>query len=233
MISHNIRLISSILLSIFIIVSCCTFLLYTHGNLLELQSLFWPTYSNSSLGISFKYPNLPDGEKIVFIQTGNILFVTNASSSLYTHQSELIGKNDSEILKKAEEINGNLVSWAIWVRDASNDQQLSDLIEDRYGNLFPGGCKLGKKTSSNQKNISDVAIDAVQGDSGYADSSCINWIASFKFSSEFSRAALWDIGQEGKFFVDNSDAQWCKDYRCQADYLMAKSFKFISKANSK
>ncbi|MCI0619491.1 hypothetical protein L0Y40_00430 [Candidatus Wolfebacteria bacterium] len=219
------------------------------------ESKDWSTYSNEKLGIAFEYPEYSDGTKVVFIEAGNIVFVTTTSSPLYNRKDELPNGDGVDILKKAQEIShieveggdtfssideyletffSGLVGWAIWVRDVDSDADLEQFIQDRFGRGFEGGCTLGDKFEGIQAGVYDVSIDPVRGGERHKydpDSSCfINWILYFKYSPQHSRAAMWDVGQEAKFHFSTVDEADCNfRYYCSADYLMAESFRFIER----
>lgn len=199
---------------------------------IKVDSKDWPLYKNEKLGIAFKHPSQINGSEMVFFQAGNILFVTTATTSLYIHREELPLGNDDAILKKAEEIEKKYPpgfsygSWKIWIGDAHTDRDLEGMIQKWFGDKhnFGDGCKLGEKFPTSQAGVYDVGVATVRGNQNDADSSCwINWMAAFKYSSQYQRAAVWDIGQEPQFPVCN------EVYDCNADIPMAESFSFIER----
>ncbi len=198
---------------------------------MQLQSKQWPLYKSTTLGVSFRYPRLIDQGELVFFQAGDVVFVTRASASLYAHRNELFSKSDSAILEKAKSIEDQDTSfpkgsWKVWVRDARSDEDLNQIVKDTFGD----GCKVGEKVMSSQPGTYDVSIDPVKPgveSKSDPDSSCfINTRISFKFSPRFQRAALWNLGQEGAFLLNN-----CSDVNyCDADQYMAQSFTFIPRS---
>lgn len=194
-----------------------------------IDSSNWSEYVNNDLGVAIKYPQKVTNGNVKLIHKGNIIFVTTDASPLYQKQNELLADDDTGFLRKASEIEGQGNSvWAILVRSAKTDSDLEKIIQDKFGKDFPGGCKLGSKSASESAGILDVNIDPQRPgstDKYDSDSSCwINWRVAFKYSPEFQRAAIWDMGQEGKFLMN------CESKNdCAADDLMVKSFRFLPK----
>lgn len=210
--------------------------------LLEEQSKKWPVYTNSRLGISLKYPREVAGDDAVFFQAGNIVIVTTRSSDLYIRRGELALETDKEILDKFEEIKSQdthtfpNAGWAIWVRDIHSDSALEQFIQDRFEDSKGDGCKLGKKHDSSTEGIYDIGIESVrlekEGEPDYPGSCWINWMMTFKYSPQYQRAAMWDIGQEYMFAADlqtNCSSSNSCDWS-PADRIMADSFNFVPRS---
>jgi hypothetical protein len=123
------------------------------------------------------------------------------------------------IIAKAKEIEDkSALGLAIWVKNAHSDTDLEKFIQERFGEEYKGGCKLGKKTLGFE-GVYDVGIDSVTepiDKSDYPSFSCwINWMMEFKYSPQYQRAAMWDIGQDEQF--------------PPLDLYIAKSFRFIER----
>lgn len=191
----------------------------------------WVTYTNKKIGVEFRHPQkMVDGDNIEIFNIGNVLFVTTASSELYKRRDELNLPSQNAIFSKVKEINGTpyLDDWIIRIFDVKSKQGLNDIIQKEFGEIFPNGCKLGQIFPTEHEGVFDVDIDAVIPDTDPEDkngsySSCwINWRIGFKYSPVYHQAAYWDIGQEEHFPIE------CENHkRCEADLLMADSFRFI------
>jgi hypothetical protein len=193
------------------------------------QSATWPTYQNTRLGISLRYPpHIKDGT-VEFVEAGNIVFVTNSTSDLYAHRNDLPNESNQEILDAAKKYMDGLVAWAIVTGDAHSKADLSSFIANLKG------CEIGPLGTTTQSGVYNVGLVPVKpgppDDPNGPDSSCwINWIMAFKYSPEHQRAAKWDIGQEGRFILSSSDVDDpnCDEvYVCAADSAMKASFRFI------
>jgi hypothetical protein len=188
-----------------------------------------PTYQNTRLGIALKYPpHIKDGT-VEFVEAGNIVFVTNSTSDLYSHRSDLPDGSEQEILDAAKKYMDGFVAWAIVTGDAHSKADLSSFITNLKG------CEIGPLGTTTQSGVYNVGLVPVKpgppDDQNGPDSSCwINWIMAFKYSPEYQRAAKWDVGQEEHFMLSPSDLNDtnCDDvYGCAADSAMMASFRFI------
>ena len=189
----------------------------------------WPTYQNTGLGIALKYPpHIKDGT-VEFVEAGNIVFVTNSTSDLYSHRNDLPDGSEQEILNAAKKYMNGFVRWAIVTRDVHSKADLSPFITNLKG------CEIGQMGTTTQGGVYNVGLVPVKpgpsDDPNGSDSSCwINWIMAFKYSPEYERAAKWDVGQEEHFMLSSSDLDDpnCDDvYDCAADFAMMASFRFI------
>jgi len=198
----------------------------------------WELYQNDNLGIAFKHPKIIEDGEMVFFQVGNVVFVTTASSTLYIHRNEFQQTpqmSEDVILQNARKITEKYPmdsyhgSWQIQVHEASSDDDLNRIIQNNVAADFSGGCKLGEKVRTSQYGVFDIGIVPVKlapdpGD--ISASSCyINWRGAFKYSPYYHRAATWKIGQEEQFQLTGCNTI----YDCDADTLMAESFRFIER----
>ncbi len=203
----------------------------------ENDSATWPKYENQRLGFSLKYPDSIAGKRVVFIESGNVTFVRLEGSPLHERQNELQGKNESTILLKAKEIEGeSFLSWAIIIREAKGTKELAQFIDERFNNAGYGyKCQLGQLYPEDVTKFW-VGIEEVHpaGTPGAPNSdigSCwINWIYSFWYSPKHERMAYFDVGQDGNFKYD-ANSVYCSESNspCDADWEMRNSFEFIER----
>lgn len=207
----------------------------------KINTKSWLLYENTDLGVSFKYPKQIMGEDIVFFQVGNMLLITTNNSIIYTHKNEFTS-TDPVLIKRQiwdmeQKYNIDFVEegWQIWVSNVNSDTDLTNIIKKWFGELynFGDGCKLGEKLEIPEKrNYYSIGIDAVRpNDDLLESSSCpVNWRVNFEYSSEYKRAAIWDMDQEDHFYFNDRCINNAGEHNCSADDLMKESFRFIRKA---
>jgi hypothetical protein len=184
----------------------------------------WSIYLNYKLGIAFKFPQYTLTGKILFVQAGNILFLTNSSSPIFIHKHELAKlKNEAEIIQAAQKLTSDkFLPWMIRTREIHSNADLEHLIQDKFGDQK---CRLGDLRDSSQDYVYDVGVAPVDpGTDGLSSSSCwINWNMDFKYSPKLKLASIWDVGQEDNFHTDS-----CPGIPgCSIDRAIADSFFFI------
>jgi hypothetical protein len=114
---------------------------------IDKLSATWPTYQNTRLGIALKYPpHIKDGT-VEFVEAGNIIFVTNSTSNLYSHRNELPDGNEQEILDAAKKYMDGFVAWAIVTGDAHSKADLSSFITNLKG------CEIGPMGTTTQSGV--------------------------------------------------------------------------------
>lgn len=173
-------------------------------------------YVNNELGFSLNIPintynNSNKLEPVEVIEAGNVIYITYKSNYYYKEMASRIANQISMELNDVKKTDG--IPWGVMVRDVNNEQELDELIKERYG----VGCSFGSKTLSGQPEIYDVKV---KGDGLDLDKTkCpINFILHIKYSPFFKKAAIWDVGQAYNFLVKDVE---------DADSLMADSFSFI------
>jgi putative hemolysin len=181
----------------------------------------WNLYTNNELGFSVKVPKnvFIDNnaqEPVEIIESDNVVYISNQSSLYYEKISDLLANDTDSELSDIEKKKG--IPWGMIVRNINNEKELDNFIKEMYGS----GCSLGDKKASQQENTYDVTI---KGDGlGLDKTKCpINFILHVKYSSEFKKAAIWDIGHDYNFRVTSA-----LDGTGGGDTEMAESFKFVN-----
>lgn len=220
-----------IYLKILIIVFLVT-LVFVICFLIKKEKLF-KEYKNYELGVSFKYPNTIDNEKIEVFQVKDIVFLTSNKNQVFVKRNELLNIQDSYlILKKAKELstqNSETITgyWAIYTSKTKNDSEINNLIDFWYGKVNPGvQCILKDKEKTIDPETFNISlVSKIPSKDPDTDSCIIDWINYFKFNSKNNVSAVWDSGQEEQF-VSNRCIESNKN-NCSFDKTIADSFHFI------
>lgn len=160
------------------------------NNLKQINDL-WYLYTNNELGFSIEIP-----------RTDSLsVYVNENTPVIYFNVNDINIKNIEESIY--QQIQNT--SWAILIYDIDNDDDLRFLIQKVYGE----NCFLGEKILKD--NFYNVSITG---------SNCLAHMSNplIKYSKEFKKAAIWNLGHEPSFWLNNNSY----------DYSMINSFKFIN-----
>src|SRR5690348_2290021 len=96
----------------------------------------WSMYQNYKLGIGFKFPQYTSAGETLFVQAGDLLFITDSSSPIFIHRAELKRlTSDSAIIQATTKLlQDNFPPGMIVTRTIRSNADLERLIQFRYGN---------------------------------------------------------------------------------------------------
>lgn len=181
----------------------------------------WQLYRNDRLGFEIKLPkavNLWTDEGAVkthpvkTLENDNIVWFTPEGSPDYVERAKIITGNQPEF----EKVQG--IPWAILLKKASNDAELENFIQQRYGHE----CRLGEKKTTNQTGVFDVSIKTSEGEEP-GEGCFLNWALVIKYAPEKGLVVAWDLGQATTFNTIDSKGNLLQSF----DQEMTESFKFI------
>ncbi|MBD3300381.1 MAG: hypothetical protein GF347_03440 [Candidatus Moranbacteria bacterium] len=160
----------------------------------EIKSLdeIWNLYINYDLGFRIKVPKQSNGSKVKIIEEGKIVYLVDTSAQMWSNQDSV-----EEARKKAdvyEKING--VSFAIFVEQVKNDQELENFLQKVY---YPG-CEIGsKKPFNNNPDIFSVRFKNYKTQEEQEEKCYINGRFMILYSPNQGKVATWGMGQANTF----------------------------------
>lgn len=180
----------------------------------------WKHYQNDALGIEFDYPDrvLITGQcEEEFGDTA--IFEDLEQSRIFLSTTEQFTADcttEPSTLAFLEELSEVFWVWKMNIFAAQNETEITAYIKERYGK----SCSLGKKLPTAQEG---TFIIEVNGDGLEPDiTQCpLMWAVALMYNPELKKFAIWDLGQEGRFYVRS-------DYANPVDQNILESFRFIN-----
>ncbi len=155
----------------------------------------WNQYINYDLGFKIKYPKMNNKKPVEIIESGSVVYVLdNYDSSRIENQKNLVSE-----FEKAKGI-----SFAYIVKDAKNDDEISEFLRNKYGE----NCGFFEKKKTKKEGIFDIVIKnigSLKNPSRDPSSCAVEGARFIKYFPEKEKIVSWDwSGQDCTFFEDSS-----------------------------
>ncbi|MBD3245246.1 MAG: hypothetical protein GF335_04615 [Candidatus Moranbacteria bacterium] len=162
------------------------------GSKIKSLDEIWNLYINYDLGFQIKVPKKSNGSQVKIIEEGKIVYLVDTSAEMWSNQD-----NVEQARKKTnvyEKING--VSFAIFVEEVKNDQELENFLQKVY---YPG-CEIGsKKPFNNNPDIFSVRFKTYKTQEEWEEKCHINGRFIILYSPNQGKVATWGMGQANTF----------------------------------
>lgn len=199
----------------------------------------WNLYKNYKLGFSIKIPKYSlasdSGQmygknfkacpgKLVSI----IAIADDSNAKVYIVPSKIYDQNVKECknvdlaLAKKLVLANNVDSeqWAITIKNIANENQLTGAVRNYWND---NKCIASNKKATQYAGTFDVSVGPIKDTGAGPEDGCfLNWMIGAKYSPESQKLALWNVGQEGVFWLNNNSKE-----DTTYDDAMEESFQFI------